>query len=170
MCLCSLPGTRCATDFAEVPSILMEYFATDYRVLSQFARHYQTGQVPPPPKCFNLQNHRFSVVGERCADRSLPLSLQPLPESMVARLSESKKVCGAADTQLQVKLHTSTNNLLKDWLCCFSALSLLESIRKTVGNKVYNERIWQKKASHIWFWRCYFPIKVQEDRVQLYSL
>lgn len=30
------------------------------------------------------------------------LSCQPLPESMVARLCESKKVCGAADTQLQV--------------------------------------------------------------------
>ncbi|XP_051535412.1 mitochondrial intermediate peptidase-like [Myxocyprinus asiaticus] len=62
-------GTRCATDFAEVPSILMEYFAADFRVINQFARYYQTGQ--------------------------------PLPQSMVARLCESKKVCGAVDTQLQ---------------------------------------------------------------------
>uniref|UniRef100_A0A8C8VHM2 Mitochondrial intermediate peptidase n=1 Tax=Pelusios castaneus TaxID=367368 RepID=A0A8C8VHM2_9SAUR len=63
-------GTRCSTDFAEIPSILMEYFANDYRIISKFARHYQTGQ--------------------------------PLPKSMVLQLCESRKLCGAADMQLQV--------------------------------------------------------------------
>ena len=47
-------GTRCPTDFAEVPSILMEYFINDPRVIATFARHWQTGEKLSEDKIMRL--------------------------------------------------------------------------------------------------------------------
>ena len=55
-----MPGTRCSTDFAEVPSTLMEYFAGDPRVLSRINKHYRTGE--------KLPDH---VIDKLCATRKI---------------------------------------------------------------------------------------------------
>ncbi|KIV80828.1 hypothetical protein PV11_08304 [Exophiala sideris] len=53
-----IAGTRCATDFAELPSVLMEYFATDPSVLRTFARHWQTDAVIPDEMIAALAEER----------------------------------------------------------------------------------------------------------------
>jgi intermediate peptidase len=37
-------GTRCSTDFAEVPSQLMEYYCREPKILKMFAKHYETNE------------------------------------------------------------------------------------------------------------------------------
>ncbi|XP_060902191.1 mitochondrial intermediate peptidase-like [Labrus mixtus] len=148
-------GTRCATDFAEVPSILMEYFATDYRVISQFARHYETGQ--------------------------------PLPQSMVARLCESKKVCGAADTQLQIfyavldqiyhstPQNRSTTDLLKEMQQKFyglpytpnTAWQLRFSHLIGYGAKYYSYLMSRAVASMVWN-QCFIQDPLNRDMGERY--
>ncbi|XP_036055139.1 mitochondrial intermediate peptidase isoform X2 [Onychomys torridus] len=111
-------GTRCPTDFAEVPSILMEYFSNDYRVVNQFARHYQTGQ--------------------------------PLPKAMVSRLCESKKVCAAAEMQLQVfyavldQIYHGRHPLRKS-----TTDILMETQEQFYGLPYVPDTAWQLRFSHL---------------------
>ena len=53
----NLSGTRCATDFVELPSVLMELFSGDPRVLCKIAKHYRTGEPLPLSLLKSHQKH-----------------------------------------------------------------------------------------------------------------
>nr|XP_043613956.1 mitochondrial intermediate peptidase, mitochondrial isoform X2 [Erigeron canadensis] len=57
-------GTRVAFDMAETPSNLFEYYAWDYRVLKNFAKHYSTGDIIPEKLVKSMQGAKkmFSAM------------------------------------------------------------------------------------------------------------
>ncbi|MBN2662518.1 MAG: M3 family metallopeptidase [Bacteroidales bacterium] len=52
----SLSGTSVARDFVELPSQIMENWASDPIVIKTFAKHYQTGEVIPDDLLQKIQN------------------------------------------------------------------------------------------------------------------
>ncbi|KAL8741823.1 MAG: hypothetical protein Q9190_005617, partial [Brigantiaea leucoxantha] len=71
-------GTRCATDFAELPSVLMEYFASDASVLNLFARHWRTGAPLP-----------HSMVSERLAIDRIGEGMETETQILLAMLDQA---------------------------------------------------------------------------------
>ncbi|KAI1420607.1 peptidase family M3 [Xylaria sp. FL1777] len=73
----NVAGTRCATDFAELPSTLMEHFCADPSVLALFARHHQTNEPLP----YQMVAERLQVFNRfKAADRENQIILAMLDQ------------------------------------------------------------------------------------------
>ncbi|XP_076395514.1 mitochondrial intermediate peptidase isoform X2 [Megachile rotundata] len=135
-------GTRCSTDFAEVPSILMEYFASDPRVVSTFAKHFET--LEPIPTA--LVEKLYASKNIFCASE---LQNQ-IFYSMLDQVYHSKK------------LEKSTTDVLREIQGKYYELPYIENTAWQLrfshlvgyGAKYYSYLI--SRAIATWIWQTYF--------------
>ena len=73
----NVSGTRCATDFVELPSILMEHFISSPSVLTLFANHHSTGRGLP-----------LSIIDDLLAERQRFSALETSSQIMMAALDQ----------------------------------------------------------------------------------
>lgn len=101
----NLSGTRCLTDFVELPSVLMELFSSDPRVMCKIARHYKTGE-PLPEDLFLA--HRALHGGLKYTETYMQLKMALLDQALhdesvfQAEVFDSTKVYHELEHQMKV--------------------------------------------------------------------
>lgn len=136
-------GTRCSTDFAEVPSIFMEYFTSDERVLSKFARHFQTGEPMPAEQLKRM-----------CASKHLFTASETQQQLFYSALDQ--RLHGRVDEWAPTK--TTTDVLREEQERCYSVPYVPDTaweLRFThlvgYGAKYYAYLVSRAIASAIWY-------------------
>lgn len=135
-------GTRCCTDFAEVPSILMEYFASDPRVLSSFAKHYETQESIP-----------VNMLDKLCASKNIFCASELQNQvfySMLDQVYHADKLIESSTAivkKIQGEYHSLPYIENTAWQLRFSHLV-------GYGAKYYSYLISRAIAS--WIWHTYF--------------
>ncbi|MFH1121385.1 MAG: M3 family metallopeptidase [Bacteroidota bacterium] len=91
----SLTGTAVPRDFVELPSQIMENWASEPEVLKMYAKHYQTGEVIPQELIDKLQNSRYFNQGfetvEYLAAAFLDMGYHNLKEISFSEIPEFEK-------------------------------------------------------------------------------
>ena len=96
-------GTRCSTDFAEVPSTLMEYFSSDPRVLQDISCHFRTGEKLP-----------LDVLEKYSASRKMfsgPDIQSQLCYSLLDQRLHAQHPLGCSTTEIMQQIHSEHHSL-----------------------------------------------------------
>ncbi|KAI1457425.1 mitochondrial intermediate peptidase-like protein [Annulohypoxylon moriforme] len=104
----NVAGTRCATDFAELPSTLMEHFCADPTVLGLFARHYVTDEPLP----YELVIERLHIARRfEASDRENQIILAMLDQQYHSSLPNQD---GFDSTEIYLNLQRNFGKLPPD--------------------------------------------------------
>lgn len=85
-------GTNVSRDFVELPSQIMEHWATEREMLKMYARHYKTGEPMPDELIQKIENSsKFNqgfVTGEFLAAALLDMKYHTITEPIVGDINE----------------------------------------------------------------------------------
>lgn len=106
----NLSGTRCATDFVELPSILMEHFARDKRVLVKISSHYENGTKVPE---LLLRDHQLKSQSLSSIETFLQIKMALLDQELhsVENINDvdTVKIYHTLERKLQVLSDENSN-------------------------------------------------------------
>lgn len=144
----NLSGTRAVTDFVELPSVLMESFSKDPRVLCKIAKHYETGE-PLSQEMFE-QHQKQKVLLHECE-----IFMQSKMASLDQVLHDSTTVKAISEnfdlfdtTNVYHNLESNLKLFADEWstwhgkflhLFSYGAVYYSYLLDRAIANKVYNE-------------------------------
>lgn len=100
----NVSGTRCSTDFVELPSILMEHFIASPAVLATFAKHHKTGRVLPPFLLDALLQERKKFSALETSNQIMMATLdQQFHSDLPLQKSALSKTTGRFDSEKVLK-------------------------------------------------------------------
>lgn len=156
----NLSGTRCLTDFVELPSVLMELFSNDPRVLCKIAKHYKTG-APLPELLLKLhQAKRDSLkLCETYMQSKMALLDQVLHDENVVDFSDEKAFDTFSSTTVYHSLESQLSVFSDQWstwhgkfphLFSYGAVYYSYLLDRAIAEKIWNglfqEDPWSRSA------------------------
>lgn len=145
----NLSGTRCLTDFVELPSVLMEYFSNDPRVLCKIAKHYKTGE-PLPEALLRLHHKNRDCLKNTETYMQLKMALldQVLHDEKVVDFSDEKSFAQFSSTAIYHELEKQLQVFSDEWstwhgkfphLFSYGAVYYSYLLDRAIAEKVWRE-------------------------------
>lgn len=156
----NLSGTRCLADFVELPSVLMERFSNDPRVLCKIAKHYQTEEPLSEELLKRYQKNRHLLKAcETYMQSKMALLDQALHDEEVGDFSKANPFEAFDSTRVYHDLERQLkvfSDEYSTWHARFSHLSAYGSvyysylldgaIAENVWNGLFKENPWSREA------------------------
>lgn len=144
----NLSGTRCLTDFVELPSVLMESFSSDPRVLCKIAKHYKTGEPLPELLLRSHQARRDSLKNcEAYMQSKMALLDQVLHNESVVDFSNQDSLKNFSSTSVYHKLESELKVFADQWstwhgkfphLFSYGAVYYSYLLDRAIAEKIWN--------------------------------